>query len=131
MLRGSCLCGGVQFEIEGKYSDIGQCHCSKCRKVSGTGSNAVLLTSAKNLKWVSGQDLIKVFALPSGWRSTFCRECGSPLPMLGAEGKLYWVPAGVLDDDPQVPVVRHIFVASKAPWEVIGGDALQFEENAE
>ena len=130
MIRGSCLCRRVQFQIEGKYSDVGQCHCSKCRKVSGTGSNAVLITRSDNVAWVAGKDLVKVYETDTGWRSTFCCECGSPLPMLGAGGKLYWVPAGVLDDDPGVPVARHIFVGSKTSWEVIGGDAEQFEEHA-
>lgn len=47
------------------------------------------------------------------------------MPMLGAEGKLYWVPAGALDDDPNVAVAQHIHVGGKASWEVIGADAKQ------
>ena len=39
VIRGSCLCRAVQFEIHGKITDIGMCHCSKCRKVSGVASN--------------------------------------------------------------------------------------------
>ena len=130
MIRGSCLCSAVEFRIEGNYSDIGHCHCSKCRKVSGTGSNAVFLTRSENLVWEAGQDLVETYATQTGWKSVFCRRCGSPLPMLGAGGKLYWVPAGALDDDPKVPVARHIFVGSKASWEIIGGEAPQFEEHA-
>ena len=49
MLEGSCLCGAVAYTIDGKFSDIGNCHCYKCRKVSGANSNAVLITSAKTL----------------------------------------------------------------------------------
>ncbi len=130
MIRGSCLCQGVAFQIDGRYSDIGHCHCSKCRKVSGANANAVLLTAAKSFAWLQGADLVKTYEMPDGWTSTFCCECGSPLPMAGAEGKLYWVPAGVLDDDPQVPVAQHIFVASKGSWEVIGDDAPQYSEDA-
>ena len=58
-IRGSCLCGGVRFEIAGRWSGIGQCHCSKCRKVSGTASNAVLYASAKSLSWVAGEALVR------------------------------------------------------------------------
>ncbi len=50
--------------------------------------------------------------------------------MIGAEGKLFWVPAGLLDDDPGVGVVQHIFAGSKADWDVIGDDAPQFDEAA-
>ena len=130
MIIGSCLCQGVKFSIDGKHSEIGQCHCSKCRKVSGTNSNAVLLTAAKNFTWMFGYELLKVYEMPDGWKSTFCSTCGCPLPMIGAEGKLLWVPAGLLDDDPGVSVVQHIFVGSKASWDVISDDAAQFDEEA-
>ena len=130
MIRGSCLCQGVTFQVDGKISDIGYCHCSKCRKVSGANSNAVLITAAKSFIWLQGEDLVKVYEMSDGWASTFCSGCGSPLPMSGAEGKLYWVPVGALDDDPGVPVAQHIFVDSKASWEVIGDDAPQYPEEA-
>jgi len=130
MIKGSCLCGRIAFGIDGKYSDIGHCHCSKCRKVSGSNSNAVLITSAKSMTWLRGAEHVKVYEMSDGWKSTFCAECGCPVPMLGARGKLYWVPAGALDDDPCVPVARHIYVSDKASWEMIGGDAPQYGREA-
>lgn len=129
LIRGSCLCGGVRFEIDGRISPIGQCHCSKCRKTSGTGSNAVLYTARSSLRYSCGEDLIKDFTRADGYGSTFCATCGSPLPRLHKNGKIAFVPAGLLDDDPGVAVERHIFVGSRASWDVIGGDALQFEED--
>ncbi len=56
MIRGSCLCGAIQIEITGKTTELGMCHCSLCRKVSGVASNCNLMTSRGNLKWVSGED---------------------------------------------------------------------------
>ena len=50
MIRGSCLCGAVAFEIEGEVTPIGMCHCSKCRKVSGVASNATLMVARDGLK---------------------------------------------------------------------------------
>ena len=67
MTKGSCLCGAVVFEITGKTTDIGMCHCSKCRKVSGVASNATLMTSREGLVWISGEGQISKFELPSGW----------------------------------------------------------------
>ena len=128
MIRGSCLCGGVRFEITGKVSGIGQCHCSLCRKVSGTASNAALLTARRSLRWVAGEELVQVFTRPTGWRTTFCRVCGCPLPQLPPNGKLFWVPAGSLDDDPGTRVEQHIYVGSKAAWDEIAGDARRYEE---
>ena len=130
MIKGSCLCEGVRFKIDGKVSEIGHCHCSKCRKVSGSNSNGVLITASKSFAWDKGLDLVKTYSMPDGWQSTFCSECGCPLPMIGAEGKLMWVPVGLLDDDPGVGVAQHIFVGSKASWEVIGDQAPQYEEDA-
>ena len=128
MIRGSCLCGSVKIEIEGRVSPVGHCHCSLCRKASGVGSNAVLLTSHRSLRWLSGEDQVASWSRPSGWSVAFCRTCGCPAPLRHPSGKLYWIPAGMLDDDPGVGVGQHIFVGSKAAWEVIPEGAPRFDE---
>ena len=117
-VKGSCLCGGVAFEISGKTSPIGQCHCSKCRKVSGTDGNAVLITRVDNLTWLRGEDLVRKYFVPNGdgWCSSFCGTCGSPTPHTDNASKIYFVPAGLLDDDPGVKPRLHVFTSSKAPW---------------
>jgi len=127
-LRGSCLCQAVVFEIEGGVTDIGMCHCSKCRKVSGVASNANLMTGRDSLRWISGEDRLLKFSLPDGWGPWRCQVCGSPVPKLRPDGGAWWVPAGLLDSDPGVRIKGHIFVGSKAPWDEIAGDAPQLEE---
>lgn len=131
MIRGSCLCGAVQFELHGQTTDIGMCHCSKCRKVSGVASNANLIIPRDGLKWISGESALSKFALPDGWGPWRCATCGSPVPKLHPGGEAYWVPAGLLDSDPGVRVKGHLFVGSKAPWDEIPGDAAQFIEGPE
>ncbi len=128
MIKGSCLCGDVAFEIDGKVSPIGHCHCSLCRKVSGAGSNLVFLTAVKSLTWTKGEELKKKFSRPSGYGATFCTQCGSQLPNMDPTGKIYWVPPGVLDNDPGVKPAHHIFVGSMAPWDEITDDLPQHEE---
>jgi hypothetical protein len=128
MVAGSCLCGAVRFELHGKLWPIGMCHCSKCRKVSGTASNANLMVGRDDLRWTAGQDAIAKFSLPDGWGPWRCATCGSPVPKLHPAGGAYWVPAGLLDGDPGVRVEGHIFVGSKAPWDEIAGDAPQMVE---
>lgn len=130
MVKGSCLCGGVTISINGKVSDIGYCHCSKCRKVSGVNSNGVLMTAAKSFQWLSGEELVNTYSMQDGWTSTFCKQCGCPLPMTAPNGKLLWIPIGMLDDEPKVSVAEHIYVGSKASWEVIGDAAPQYDENS-
>jgi hypothetical protein len=122
-LQGSCLCGGIRFEISGPIAGITQCHCSLCRKVSGTGSNATIAVSADQLRWLSGEGLVKSFARPSGYSTAFCRECGSPAPDANAARTRYGIPAGLLDGDPPLRVLEHIFVGSKVQWDAIPGDA--------
>ena len=128
MVKGSCLCGEIRFEIAGPIHEIGMCHCSLCRKVSGVASNATFMVSRENLTWLSGEGRLQSYSLPSGWHTSFCSTCGSPGPNLHPSGGAYWVPAGVLDDDPGVAVAMHIFVDSKASWDEIAGSAPQYEE---
>ncbi len=134
MIRGSCLCGGVRYVIDGNVSPIGQCHCSRCRKVSGTASNAVLWTATGSLTWLGGEELIQRFVVPdtNQWTSAFCRLCGSPMPHPDVDGKIYFVPAGTLDDDPgSRGIAVHLHVNSKAPWEVIADSAPQHAQDME
>jgi hypothetical protein len=130
-VKGSCLCGGIAFEITGKTGPIGQCHCSKCRKVSGTDGNAVFYARSDNLNWLRGSDLVRTYLVPNGngWQATFCGVCGSPVPHTDNAGKVYFVPAGLLDDDPgHRGYAAHIYVGSKAPWSILSDDAPKYVE---
>jgi len=128
--HGSCLCGGVRFVIDVNISPIGLCHCSKCRKVTGTGATANVMTSVKSLRYLQGEDSIKQFTQPSGFESRFCGACGSPMPLPHPNGKVIWVPAGLLEgEDPALQVAMHIYVDSKAAWDVIPAGAEQYPED--
>jgi hypothetical protein len=120
VLRGSCTCGGMRFEIRGPVVGINQCHCSKCRKETGAGSSTFIPVHAGQFTWISGADLVGAH--------TRCRICGSLAPDHNPGRELYNVPAGLLDDDTGVKVAHHIFVSDKAGWDVIGDDAPQYEE---
>lgn len=129
-ISGTCLCGAVAFVIDGKLGPAGQCHCSKCRKVSGTDGNAVFYTAVSSFRWLRGEEVIRRFPVPggNGWASRFCGICGSPAPHTDGDGNIYFVPAGLLDDDPGFRgYAAHIFVGSKAPWVCITDDAPQYE----
>ena len=102
MTQGSCLCGTVRFELTGKTTEIGMCHCSKCRKVSGVASNATLMAAKDDLRWISGEDALLKYAMPDGWGVWRCATCGSPVPRLHPGGGAYWVPAGLLDGSPDL-----------------------------
>ncbi|MDJ0789818.1 MAG: GFA family protein [Myxococcota bacterium] len=128
MIRGSCLCGGFQFEIDGRVSDLHRCHCSVCRKATGAGGIAVLATATKSLRWISGPEGIREFQRESGWSAAFCPTCGTPAPRQHPNGKIWSIPAGCLDDDPGTRVAEHIFVGSIASWDAVSGGGAEYDE---
>ncbi|WP_447765711.1 GFA family protein [Sphingopyxis panaciterrae] len=81
-IKGSCLCGKICFVIDGKFGPAGQCHCSRCRKISGTDGNAVFHAAKAGFRWTGGEDNIATYRIPGeeGWLSSFCKTCGSPTP---------------------------------------------------
>jgi hypothetical protein len=129
ILRGSCLCGVVAFEVVGPLRGVGNCHCSKCRKVSGTNGNAVFVVRASKFVWTRGADELASFSLPSGWGVERCKTCGSPAPQSHDGGKHWWVPAGVMDDPLGTQIVQHIFCDSRADWDREAPDATYFAEH--
>lgn len=126
-MRGSCLCGAVAFEVEGSGVGLYQCHCSLCRKQGGGASNAAMIVDAAKLRWIAGQAGISSYVRPTGFRSDFCANCGSPVPNPLRETGFYWVPAGLLEEGAALKVVAHLFVGSKAHWDVIATDGMRFE----
>ncbi|MBV7327815.1 GFA family protein [Chloroflexi bacterium TSY] len=121
VLKGSCTCGGIQFEIRGPFVGIGQCHCSKCRKETGTGSSTFMPVHGEQFTWISGENLVNDYDR--------CQACGSLAPDHNPRRDLYNIPAGLLDDDTGIQIVDHIFVGSKANWDIIGDSAPQHEED--
>ena len=126
-MKGQCLCGQVRFELDEPLPDLYQCHCSLCRKVSGSSANAAMIVAAPKFRWLSGQELMSRFVHDNGFKSDFCSRCGSPLPNPSANNNV-WVPVGLLDDSDQIKVVAQMHVASKADWDQINGGGEHFDE---
>jgi hypothetical protein len=115
---GSCLCGEVNFEIDGDFESFYLCHCGYCRKDTGSAHAASLFSTTAKIKWMSGEKKIKTFNLPSTRHvKSFCSICGSAMPNIQMEGKLLVVPAGSLNSEVSVKPNAHIFVSSKADWD--------------
>jgi hypothetical protein len=129
-VRGSCLCGGVAYEVEGELYGIVNCHCSRCRKARSAAHASNLFAGVERLRWTQGEDRIGSFRVPEAkrFRSSFCRVCGASLPRAFPERGFAVIPAGTLDDDPGARERFHIFCGSKAPWYEIADDVPQFEE---
>ena len=131
MIRGSCLCKRVRFEIRGEFGPTSHCHCSMCRKATGAAFGTYAEVKIENLKIVSGAEVIMRYRSSPGVERTFCARCGSTLQFVSEKnpGKVE-VALGTLDDDPGIRVPHHIHVASKAPWVEITDGLPQFPESS-
>lgn len=124
-LRGRCLCGAVGYRITGPVVNFQYCHCSRCRKFTGSAHAANLFVAPEHLEWDEGSDAsLGGFDLQSepGFLTAFCRTCGSSMPSMSSTGRFWVVPAGALEDDPGVRPRRSIFYESRAPWFVPTGE---------
>jgi len=126
-LNGSCLCGAVRFQIRPPFSKFAHCHCARCRKATGAAHASNIYLAPEQLTWLTGQDAICHFNLPSAvsFARWFCSHCGSQVPRLSRSGRT--VNSGRAsrvsrDHPPEKPRAR-IFCDSEAPW-VCGADDL-------
>ncbi len=115
---GTCLCGAVRFEISGSFERFYLCHCSRCRKGSGSAHAANLFSSAAEITWLSGEENIASYRVPGArHRRSFCRSCASALPRSEAGGAMVIVPAGCLDTPVSMKPTAHICMSSRADWD--------------
>lgn len=125
---GGCLCGAVRFEVEGRFEHFFLCHCSRCRKGTGSAHAANLFSNNARLSWLAGEELVQSFTV-EGTRFTrsFCPACGSALPNVAAAGRLK-VPAGSLDTPVSLRPEAHIFTGSRANWDQHLEDVPSYDE---
>jgi hypothetical protein len=129
LLKGSCLCGGVRFEVEAPFIRAGHCHCSRCRKHSGAFGLTQARVAREQFRLLEGGELIRVYGKGQGAVKAFCSVCGSSL--FGGtwpDGAQVSIRMGAFDDDPGIRPQFHTYVASRAPWDRIVDNLPQFEE---
>lgn len=116
MVRGSCLCGKIRFEVDtaGVVIVVG-CYCAYCRKVSGSQFGVYLQVKRDSFRWLSGEDLVADYESSPGNKRGFCRICGSIAPIDTSYGAVR-VPGGALDDDPGIVPEVMLYEQSKAGW---------------
>lgn len=128
VMKASCLCGGVRFEIDGEFQYAGYCHCSECQKFSGSANSAFGGLRKEQLSVVQGQALMRYYVKYPGSHVAFCGRCGSCL----LNEKIAWettnIRLGLLDDPTAVAPSFHVYVGSKAPWHHWQDDLPKFDE---
>ena len=118
MYLGKCLCGQIEIIIRGGISDIIHCHCSLCRKNSGTAFATNGFIKSQDLEFVKGQSNLATYTFKPGRHRHFCMCCGCPVFSSNeSDPARYRIRLGILDSDIEERPISHNFVSSKANWE--------------
>lgn len=125
-LRGECLCRRIGYEVTDAFEYAMNCHCSNCRRATGSAFKPFAGIRAEQLEIVRGNDEVMRFG--DGSHDARCAHCGSLLYSLVRDGTYVHVTLGTLIDVPSIRPTAHIFVGSKAPWFEICDSLPQFEE---
>ena len=107
----------MKYEIDGELGAVTNCHCSLCRKMSGSAFSSGSTIPTASFRLVSGEDLLKEWESSPGYHRVFCGRCGSPIiKRKDTDLEHLRFRPGTLDSDPGVKASKHIHVGSKAPW---------------
>ena len=123
-ITGECFCGEIRYQVDGK-----SCHCAECRKAFNAQASAVASLNPTEFKWLCGESLLTSYINKDGYGLQFCKTCGSTLTTIH-NGKIIQVTLGCVNGEPDIEVSQHIFVGSKANWEIIPDGVVQFEKKS-
>lgn len=126
-LTGSCLCRKVKLQVPDEFQLMGNCHCSECRKFSGSAFATAGVIDFDDLKITEGQEHISYYHKTADTDLGFCRHCGSSLFSKKLKTRKYNLRLGILDDCPTQRPTFHIYVGSKAGWYEITDELAAYE----
>jgi hypothetical protein len=131
-MRGSCLCGGVTFEVTEPFVRVSLCHCTTCKRISGGPGSATGRVPTSAIRVLTGRDLIRTYQPDEGLAKSFCSVCGSNLFGTGwPDSEVTGVRLTALDEPFDGKPDMHIWVRSVAPWETLPDDGLpRYDEGA-
>ncbi len=127
-ITGECFCGAIQYSITSPLRDARSCHCSRCRKAFSSQASAYALVDSSNFQWLTGAELLTTYQTENGFGLQFCSRCGSTLCGV-FQGIVHGITPGCVNGNPDVVISRHIYVGSKAAWEVMPEGVVQYDES--
>lgn len=128
MIKGSCCCKAVQFELTEVPSMMGTCHCNRCRKV---GASTLVFVKSETFQITQGRDQIATYPAehPYKYNRCFCSVCGSALGEVLSDKDSFPLAANCIDENMGLENSFHEFVSEKPSWLKIGDTAKQFEQH--
>lgn len=130
ILNGSCLCGGITYQVTAAFQFVYNCHCGRCRKARAAAYTTNGFVQPGGIEILGGENLLDHYKVPEAkfFTHAFCRVCGAGMPRTNTTRPLIVVPFGSLDDDPGRDADKHIYTGAKAHWYAIADDLPQFPE---
>jgi hypothetical protein len=130
VLRGSCLCKSVRYEVRPPFLRFAHCYCSRCRKATGGVRSTNIAVTPDQFRWISGEELISRYDLPEArsFARQICTRCNCPVPHRSRNGEQVIVPVGTLDDEPPAKPTAHRQWGSRVSWVAIDESDLPCEE---
>jgi hypothetical protein len=125
ILAGECLCRAVRYEVADRFAYALNCHCSNCRRTTGSAFKPFAGIARDRFSVVKGHDHLMIHG-DELTHDAHCARCGSLLYSVVRDGRFVHVAMGTLLDDPSIRPTAHIFVGSKAPWFTIGDGLPQY-----
>ena len=125
-LVGKCLCGAVHYAVADEFAYAANCHCSNCRRATGSAFKPFAGIGRDKLRITEGENVLMIFGDENAG-DVRCGRCGSFLYSVVRDGAYVHVAMGSLVDDPSIRPTEHIFVGSRAPWFTITDDLPRFE----
>jgi hypothetical protein len=126
-LRGECYCRAVAYDVADAFEYALNCHCSDCRRATGSAFKPFAGIATNQFSIVRGQERLARYGDEVG-HNAHCTLCGSLLYSRVRDGAYVHVTLGTLNDTPSIRPTAHIFVGSKAPWHTISDGLPQFAE---
>jgi hypothetical protein len=129
-LDGGCQCGALRYRFEGEPISLAVCHCTECKRQSGSSFGMSLTVPKEGFRMLAGAPKTYTRKADSGREvvCAFCPECGTRIyhQPLYREGALNIKP-GTLDDTSWLRPTIQVWTCRKHDWLELPADWMSFE----
>lgn len=131
ILKGSCLCGRVTYQLTERVRSVANCHCTTCKKLTSGAFQTVALVREQGFELLTGQENLSSYEISGRARKHFCRTCGTPIYNLNQKFPGWvLVPIGPLDDPAALTPTLNVYCESMLGWVKTIGELKSFEQGA-
>ncbi|WP_067563238.1 GFA family protein [Halofilum ochraceum] len=116
ILKGSCLCGAIQFELSAAPSEIIRCHCRMCQKAHGASFASFARFRHEEFSLLAGADSLQTYRSSDVAQRTFCGHCGSSLQFMRDGRDTFGLAISALDTPLEPRPIQDYYAESRSGW---------------